>query len=1299
MKEITSNMAGHIFEKGSRYRIVGELGRGTGGVVYHAYDRERDLPVALKTLHNLGAEEIYQLKHEFRALQGIVHPNLCRLIELVEDGGVWFFAMELIDGVDFLTHVRGSGEASVPVPAKGEKAPSLPQENRTDGFDEERLRRALGDVASGLSALHLSGRVHRDVKPSNVLVNDRDQAILLDFGLVLEQTDSRTTMIGGGGTPEYMAPEQIDAVRIGPAADCYALGVMLYEALTGVLPYEGGVATILMQKQIGPPPPPSSRCASIPADLEELSMALLRREPKERPTADDILEALQAAPATTRRINSHFTSIIASRTVSEVFGREGDLSALHRAFEESLRGNPVTVVVEGVSGVGKSVLVHKFLSDLHQSIPEVVELSGRCYERESVPFKAFDAVVDALVVYLRRQSDHFVAQLLPDDVTLLARLFPQLNRVFAIGNCPQISSEIIDPREMQRRAFLVLRDILRRIRENAPLVVAVDDMQWTDKDSLLLLESILGTGDTPPLLLVLSSRIAEGNSQLQLDWKTIIPGEVRTISLGPLDYESSLEFARRCLEKTRASSPATLAAGIAEEADGHPLYIAELALFLDQSEDRELTNARLGDVIWSRITKLPRNARRLLELVCVSGLPLRVDYLREFLALHESELLSCLSLLRAGNLTRSRGTRNRARLEPYHDRVRIAVMEQLTHQDKVKNLQLRLGKFLHRKFLQSEFDENIFEITRHLNDVAELLVSSSERFMLFELNFQAGKISREGAAYVAALDFFMRSRALVEEDAWTKRYDTVFELQLVTAEAAYLAGDYSLTETLVLETMKRVQSIVDKAKVAEVYILSLIGEGKWALALDQAIAITKELGVSLPRRPNKMRFVSKLLATKMMLKGRTPQNLAELPLVDNARIVAAKKLMQIIGTTAYLEEPLLFAFTGLEGVSLCVKFGNDEMSAMTYGSYGVINSVVLNNHEEGYRFGKLSLQLLEDYEVRRSRPMVLFIWACFVQHFKEHARRSLPYFLESYRAAKEVGDPIFLGHASANYCLVSFSTGRNLFELAKECESYAKEQREAKQFFRLNTTRIYHQAALNLLGRAACPLELSGAAFAGTGSLAKLRENNEGLNVFHYYLTTMILQYLFGSYEKAFQTALSIEEESSRNIGSFSNTIAYFYRAIVIIAWCGEAGAHGQRKHLNQVEQYLKKIGRWAAFSPENHLHRCHLIKAELARLRGRDNEALPLYAQAIELALKNEFVQDAAIAAELAAKFYLARGDIQSARTQLEDAIRYYASWGARAKVDQLKEEHATWIYGVNADSNDRSVEDTQPIDIGENV
>jgi hypothetical protein len=724
------------FRGTERFQLLRCIGRGGMGIVYEALDLSSDTRVALKLLPMVEGELLLRFKNEFRALADLHHPNLVRLGELIATGEQWFFTMELVAGVGFLDYVWRAERSPEAAPGQGTPSawtawgtPTSPDEQLTRPqvldptnerappprreLDLHRLRAALAQLCRGLQALHGAGKVHRDIKPPNILVTPEERLVLLDFGLASDQVREQTLV--GSGTPSYMAPEQASPGRVGPAADWYSVGVLLYEALTGRRPFDGPAHEILYRKQRVDPPPVRAAAPEVPADLEALCMALLRRAPAARPTGAEILrrllgqqdEALAGVPAAApasdgpgheggpRLAPAGAGPADGPLPGPALVGREQELEILRGAFEDIRGDTPVVVTVQGESGVGKTVLVRQFTDELAATGGALV-LSGRCYERESVPYKAFDGVVDALSRHLARLPRPEVMRLLPERAILLAHVFPVLRRIGALATTPDTAHLGLDPLELRARVFAAARELLGRLARRGPLVILIDDLHWADTDSRLLLSELLRGPDTPPLLLVLTTREAPPLLPAALD--------VRRLDLPNLAPEAARRLATALLRwgpalgqhppprLVGAAGPDLDAEAIAVEAGGHPLYIQELARHA-VAHGRQRAPSRLDDVLGGRVEALEPAARLLVELVATAGAPLAQEVAAEAAGLERAEFVRQVTSLRTAHLLRTRGPRWSDGVEVYHDRVRQAVWQRIDGERRREH-QARLARAL-----------------------------------------------------------------------------------------------------------------------------------------------------------------------------------------------------------------------------------------------------------------------------------------------------------------------------------------------------------------------------------------------------------------------------------------------------------------------------------------------------------------------------------------------------------------------------------------------------------------------------
>jgi hypothetical protein len=665
------------------YQILREIGRGGMGVVYRARDRRRNQVVALKTMQRFDPAALYRFKQEFRSLAGLSHPNLAALYDLAAEGDLWYFTMEFIDGVNFLVHVRSAEQladpevtASALASAAGGRPPSPP----LAPHHTQRLRRALLQLASGINFLHQSRRLHRDIKPSNVLVASGERVVVVDFGLAAELDRGgihESTEQHIAGTVAYMAPEQGAGGPVTPAADWYSIGVMLYEALTGRRPYSGRPLQVLQDKQHKDPPAPREMAPDVPEDLNALCMELLCRKPDGRPSGREVLKRLgeESAPSAAAPVVPP-----APGQRLPLIGRGQHLALLREAFAAVQGGTPVLFYVHGPSGMGKSALVLHFLDELLERRAAVV-LAGRCYEQESVPYKALDSLVDALSRYLAGLPALEAQALLPRDVETLARVFPVLRQVEAVCNAPPRRAEIPDPQELRRRAFGALRELLARLGDRRPLVLFIDDLQWGDVDSAALLSELVRPPDPPVLLLLGSYRSEQADRskclQALFQGQAAMPLDRRELAVGPLTSEEARDVALALLGEDTPDRLAR-AEAVGRECGGSPFFVYELVQSLEAGGNEKAGPAAaavaLEEVLWARIGRLSAAARRLLEATAVAGRPVPQATVCSVAGGADR---AALDALHKGRLVRSTGLADDDEVETYHDRIRETVVSQL----------------------------------------------------------------------------------------------------------------------------------------------------------------------------------------------------------------------------------------------------------------------------------------------------------------------------------------------------------------------------------------------------------------------------------------------------------------------------------------------------------------------------------------------------------------------------------------------------------------------------------------------
>lgn len=646
---LTTSLSGQI----GPYRIMRPIGTGGMGAVYDAVDIRSGARVAVKSLLRMGPTELHRFKYEFRSMAEVGHPNLVTLYELLSQDDLWLIAMEYVGGVDLCSALRA---------LRGDD-------------DARRLRALIRQLVLGVSALHEHGLLHRDLKPSNVLVTPAGRVVILDFGLVAEISRGQADE-SPAGTPLYMSPEQCAGQLATAASDWYAVGVMLFEALTGKLPFSGGYAQIFLAKQCDEPPAPPP-APGLPAELAALIGELMRRDPERRATGARLLAwcdgSAAPAPVTTLLPGALY------------LGRAAERDALMQGFRATERGRTACVYLRGIAGAGKTGLVQAFLSGLPD---DVVALQGRCYQHESVPFKALDSLIDHLADYLAALPEGELTPLLGAYTGDLARLFPVLQRVAAVRELAEVARPAATEQEARRKAVSALRRLLSALALRRRLVLFIDDLHWTDADSLRLLSELLAPPEAPALLLIAAYRADWPGSQLALH-------ELERVQMRvwPELHVTRLDLGRPGEAEAHAAAHAVLAAAglpaerwaprLAAETGGDAgeldFFVYELALRGDELARIDPEDMSIESCLEDLLGRLSARDRDTLELIALAEAPLTVALLGRALG-DPSDLYARLARLHAARLVQH-GRRERAPcVEVPLSRVRDRIVAGLGHE-------------------------------------------------------------------------------------------------------------------------------------------------------------------------------------------------------------------------------------------------------------------------------------------------------------------------------------------------------------------------------------------------------------------------------------------------------------------------------------------------------------------------------------------------------------------------------------------------------------------------------------------
>ncbi len=808
-----------------RFVIERALGRGGMGSVFAAHDRVRNERVALKTLGMLTPESIRRMKQEFRTAEAISHANVVALHGLYADGPEWFLTMELVEGVTLRAFTR-------------ERAP----------LSTALVSSVFRQLALALLELHRADAVHGDLTPNNVLIDPRDQrVVLLDFGISRSLRAGRQLAVKAG-TAGYMSPEQTRGENLTEASDWYSFGVVLGEVL----------------QEVREPH----------ADLSALAEALRQPEPQRRASADQVFDCM--GPRASRASRP-------SRPVAdtpEIFGRDRELELLAQMLHSN-RERVRTVWIRGPSGIGKTFLVHEFLRRARAQ--GAICLSGRCRERESVGHKAVDVLIDDVIDQLEQMALPDATRVLPREIVDLCQLFPALRSCRAVAQVTRAKPNTPDPHLAHERAVKAWCELVRNLRDLGPLVLWVDDLQWGDRESADLLLPLLE--GAVPLLFVASYRSIDqspGPTLEALEARRHAAASLE-LELAPLTLSHAAQLARQHLGKHDPESE-RLVQSIAYEAQGHPLFVSELAssVVLTDAPHNPMP-VSLHALISERIWNLSEATREVFFNAAVAGAPITRRVLRRSQDLEPGTLERALDVLRARRLVRTTGPHDDHACDVAHDRIREIVMQQLSAPAR-KELHRRLAHALER-----EAERNPEQIANHLQAAGELAEAG-----LYWL--EAGERALRGLSFARAAQLFELGLAQVTLEAAPR-----VELSIRRCEALAFAGEgvrAAFAYLDVAEQCDEERALEVKRRAAEQFLLS----GHLAQGLAVIRDVLRALGMRDTRSGNRALLSIALGRARVRLRGLAYERRDEerLTPLERARIEASWTIACSLGVIDFL---------------------------------------------------------------------------------------------------------------------------------------------------------------------------------------------------------------------------------------------------------------------------------------------------------------------------------------------------------------------------------------------------------------
>jgi PAS domain S-box-containing protein len=1172
-------------------------------------------------------------------------------------------------------------------------------------LDVSHFLRIAIPLAGTLRRVHERGLIHKDIKPANILVDAASGGVwLTGFGIASRlprehQAPAPPEVIAG--TLAYMAPEQTGRMNrsVDSRSDLYALGITFYEMLTGQLPFTAADPMEWVHCHIARQPvPPNERVAGLPGLLSAIVMKLLAKTAEERyQTAAgveaDLRRSLAEWEATGRigpfPLGAHDAS--ARLLIPEkLYGREREIDALIVAFDTVVaKGTTELVLVSGYSGIGKSSVVN----ELHKVLvpPRGLFASGKFdqYKRD-IPYATLGQAFQSLVRSLLAQSDEeldrwrdSLSEALGPNGQLIVNLVPELELV--IGKQPPVPD--LPPQDAQNRFQMVFRNFLGVFARNEhPLALFLDDLQWLDTATLDLLEHLVTHSEVRHLLLVGAYRdneISPSHPLLRtLEAIRAVDARVHEIVLAPLELDDVGRLIADTLHcKPERARP--LAELVQEKTGGNPFFAIQFFIALaderllafdpvasawqwnmDRIRAKSFTD-NVVDLMAGKLRRFSSTTQETLKQLACLGNTAPIATLALVHGTTEEAMHAALwEAVRAGLVFHQDSA-----YKFLHDRIQQAAYTLIPEQQRAE-VHLRIGRALLASMTANDLTEHLFDVANQLNRGAALLVDPDEKARVAAIELRAARKAKASTAYTSACTYLSTGMTLLGREGWKSRYELAFGLWLERAECEYLSGNFDEAEGLISELLATAVSKIDKAAAYRLKIDLHVMKSENPKGVESALECLRLFGIEMPAHPTREQVDAEYEKVWNSLGERPIESLIDLPLMTDPEMQAAMRVLSVLFAPAYFTDINLVRLHLCHMVNVSMKYGTTDASAQAYSWFGTTLGSTYRRYIDGYRFGKVACGLVEKYQFVACRAKTYFPMEMVVL-WTQPIETALDYIGAAFRAGVEAGD---LGIAcySCNHTITDLLTrGDPLDEVWRESERGLDFVRKAR--FRDVVDIIVSQQRFieNMRGRTAHFSTFSGAYFDETAFEAQLTEDRMATMVCWYWILKVQARFMSSDYEEAIAAAGKAKALLWSSDAHIQLLDYHYYSALSFAAAYETAALDKQCEWRDLLTAHGEQLREWAANYPPTFGDKYALVSAEIARLEGRDLDAMRLYEQAIQSARDHGFVQNEGIAHELAAGFYLARGSTTAALAHIEVARSCFARWGAVGKVQQLDQRY----------------------------
>jgi len=1164
------------------------------------------------------------------------------------------------------------------------------------------LHVAVG-LANALRELHKRHLIHKDLKPSNILVESASGHVrLTGFGIASRlgrerQFPNAPEFIAG--TLAYMSPEQTGRINrsIDSRGDLYSLGIVLYEMLTGTLPFAASDAMEWVHCHIARQPvPPCEKVKNVPSSVSAIVMKLLAKTPEERyQTAASAESDLRRCLTEWEACGSIEEFRIGERDVPDrflipekLYGRAPEIRTLLGAFDRVVDGGgPELVLVSGYSGIGKSSVVN----ELHRRLvpPRGLFASGKFdqYKRD-IPYDTLAQAFQSLIHPVLGKTEAELAQwrdaldkALDQNGQLIVDLVPELKVI--IGEQPPVPE--LSTQDAQRRFHMVFRRFISVFaRPEHPLALFLDDLQWLDAATLDLIEDLLTQSDVRHLMLIGAYRDNEVDSSHPLMRKLEAirnaGATVQEIVLAPLtreDLEHLISDALHC-EPDRASPLAQL---IHDKTAGNPFFaiqfIASLAeeglLAFDHGEGRwscELNRIHakgytenVVDLMVGKLSRLPAETQNALKLLACLGNSTEFTTLRMVCQESERDIHGQLwAAVRAGLIFRSEDS-----YTYLHDRVQEAAYSLITDQLRAET-HLRIGRLLAERTPPEKLEQGIFEIVNQLNRGSDLITSTAERERLAELNLVAGRRAKLSTAYASALKYLTVGRELLTDETWQGNYDLVFSIECLLAECELLTGNLLRAEDRLSKLARRAKSSHEMAVVTRLRLTVYTALDRSDRGVEVCLEYLRRDGSTWPLHPTIDEVRHEYDRVWALVGSREIEEFIDLPLMTNPGVLDVLEVLTEVVTPAVFFDEKLSSFLLCRMVSLSLEYGNTAAACFAYVWFSVIARSHFGNYKDAFRFGRLGYELVEKRGLTTYQARTYMSFGNLVIPSAKHALEGRELVRRAFDAAYQNGDLTFAAYSLEQLIANFLAVGDPLAEVQREAENGLGFAQKA----RFGLVVDLFSAQLQLI-RMLRGLTTKFGCFNDEHFNELEFERHLASNPvladpeFGYWALKVQARFLAGDYDSAIHASIKAHQLLWSAPSLLEPSAFRFYSALSYAAAWDSSFSEQKQRYLDAALDHYQQLEIWSENCPANFENRAALVGAEIARIEGRLLDAEELYEKAIRSAHANGFVHNEAVANEVAARFYAARGFEKIASAYLRDARYFYQRWGADGKVRQI--------------------------------